>query len=125
MKKVKVIFATAIFTAMSLNAAAQEKSDVSIEKKQEVSTQVKQNLDRLALTKEQQVPYRGVTKRYAQKMKELRESSLEKTQKLEALNVIISEKNAEMKTLLTAQQYKTYLQIQEERKAKMMEKRKK
>lgn len=125
MKKVKVIFATAIFTAISLNAVAQQKSDVAIEKKQEVAAQFQQNQDRLALSKEQQVPYREITKRYAQKMKDLRGNSLEKSQKLEALQGIISEKNAEMKTLLTPEQYKIYLQIQEERKAKMMEKRKK
>lgn len=124
MKKVKVIFASLILNLFFITVNAQEKPKFSEEKKQEMVSQMQESQNRLALTNEQQLPFRAITKRYAQKLKDLRGSSLDRQQKMEGLKVLMADKNAEMKTLLSEEQYKIYLQLQEERKAKIMQNRK-
>lgn len=121
MKNVKIFFAAMLFTMVFANNSHAQDNALSKEKKQELFNQYKENQARLDLTPEQQQPYRTIAKKYAQKMRDLRESAAAKPEKLETFKGIIADKNTEMKALLTAEQYKTYLDIQEERKEKMLE----
>ncbi|MDI1255080.1 MAG: hypothetical protein PSV16_03185 [Flavobacterium sp.] len=127
MKNVKntmLTFAIAFLFTIAANAQVQEEKKLSDEQKQEIIENVKVNMDRLALTEDQKAPFKEITKRYAEKLKAVKASDDSKIGKLKAAKSIIDAKNAEMKTLLTAPQYKTYLEIQDERKQKLRDKRK-
>ena len=85
---------------------------------------MKENRDRLNLTTEQEAPYKEITKRYALKLQGVKGSTMVRFEKLEKFKELQTQKNEEMKKLLSPEQFKTYIEIQEERKVKMMEKRK-
>lgn len=121
MKNVKIFFAAISLSLLFANSIQAQGKTLSKEKNEEIANQYKENQARLALTSEQQEPYRTIAKKYAGKMRELRENQADKSQKLEAFKAIIAEKNIEMKALLLPEQYKIYLDIQEERKEKMLE----
>ena len=121
MKNVKAFLASLVLSLIFNAATAQEKRKLSDKKKQEMVKQMQENKDLLALTNEQQIPFRAITKRYAQRIKDLRGSLMDRQQKMDALKDIMSDKNGEMKTLLSEKQYEIYLQLQEERKAKILQ----
>ena len=121
MKNVKAFLASLVLSLIFNAATAQEKRKLSDKKKQEMVKQMQENKDLLALTNEQQIPFRAITKRYAQRIKDLRGSLMDRQQKMDALKDIMSDKNGEMKALLSEKQYEIYLQLQEERKAKILQ----
>lgn len=123
MKNSKLII-TGIIFSLSIAMNAQDKPKVSDEKKQEMVTKMKENRDRLNLTTEQEAPYKEITKRYALKLQGVKGSTMVRFEKLEKFKELQTQKNEEMKKLLSPEQFKTYIEIQEERKVKMMEKRK-
>ncbi len=125
MKNLKMILATVLFSVLFSNTIqAQDHPVLAPEKKEEIKNQMQANKDRLALTPEQQVPYRGIIKLFAEKMRELRKSQLTTSEKMIKMQEINAERDAEMKNLLTAEQYKTYLELQEERRSKIIDMRK-
>lgn len=123
MKNLKIIYTVALFS-LTVAMNAQDKPNVSDEKKQEMVTKMKENRDRLNLTTEQEAPYKEITKRYALKLQGVKGSTMVRFEKLESFKELQTQKNEEMKKLLSPEQFKTYIEIQEERKVKMMEKRK-
>ncbi len=77
---------------------------------------------------EQQIPQvQAINLKYANKLKDLQNSSGEKQQKMKALVVNEEAKDSELKNVFTAEQFKTYLSKKEEMKKlvreKMQEKR--
>ena len=125
MKNLKMILATVLFSVLFSNTIqAQDHPVLAPEKKEEIKNQMQANKDRLSLTPEQQVPYRGIIKLFAEKMRELRKSQLTTSEKMIKMQEINAERDAEMKNLLTAEQYKTYLELQEERRSKIIDMRK-
>ena len=123
MKNLKIIYTVALFS-LTVAMNAQDKPNVSDEKKQEMVTKMKENRDRLNLTTEQEAPYKEITKRYALKLQGVKGSTMVRFEKLEKFKELQTQKNEEMKKLLSPEQFKTYIEIQEERKVKIMEKRK-
>ena len=124
MKNSKLIFALSLlFTLAFSSIQAQSKPKLSEEQKEAVVAQLKADKDRLALTKGQGEPFTEITKKYLSMMKDLKDSDQSRMEKLKALKEIQSQKNAEMKTLLSETQYATYLEIQKERRSKMKERR--
>lgn len=123
MKNLKIIYTVALFS-LTVAMNAQDKPNVSDEKKQEMVTKMKENRDRFNLTTEQEAPYKEITKRYALKLQGVKGSTMVRFEKLEKFKELQTQKNEEMKKLLSPEQFKTYIEIQEERKVKMMEKRK-
>ena len=124
MKNVKstmVTFAAAFLFTAAANAQVQEEKKLSDDQKKEIVQNVKANIEKLALTDEQKAPFKEISKRYADKLKGVKDSDDSKIGKLKAVKTLREAKNAEMKTLLTEAQYKTYLEIQDERKQKMLE----
>ncbi len=121
MKNLKIIYTVALFS-LTVAMNAQDKPNISDEKKQEMVTKMKENRDRLNLTTEQEVPYKEITKRYALKLQGVKGSTMVRFEKLEKFKELQTQKNEEMKKLLSPEQFKTYLEIQEERKVKMLEK---
>jgi len=125
MKNLKAFVTVLLFGVFAVGAAqTQEKPALTAEQKQEMSKQNQQNRDRLGLTKDQQIPYRETIKRYAQLVREVRGSALSPDAKREKIELLSGEKDAEMKALLTVEQFKIYQEIQAERKAKFVQLRK-
>jgi len=121
-KSHSIILAFFLMAFVQLNA--QIEKGVAEEQKQEVIEQFKANAARLALTPAQKEPFQSITKKYAEKLKLVRASDESKINKMKTVKALQSDKNAEMKGLLTETQFKTYLQIQDENIKKMKEKRK-
>ena len=125
MKNLKLSLGILLFSILASNTTqAQTAPKSADDKKQEIVNQMQENKARLALTPEQQIPFKNISKKYAEQIKEVRTSSLDRKEKFEKIKEIQTDKNAEMKALLSEAQFKTYLQMQDERKAKMIDKRK-
>lgn len=125
MKKLHLILlaATTFFLAAG-NLQAQERKVLSEEEREEIVENAKINLEKLALTDEQKPSYKAINQKYAEKLKTLKLNEEDRRTKLKAAKAIQEEKNAEMKTLLNEAQYKTYLEMQAERRNKLKERRK-
>lgn len=124
MKKLQSTLALVFFLMIGLTITAQEKKAVSDDQKQEVKEQMKIHKEKLALTDAQEVTYKEITKKYGGQLKAVRNGTDTKREKLKKAQEIQQQKNAEMKTLLSEAQYKTYLELQEERKARIKEMKK-
>ena len=83
-----------------------------------------ENKERLAITPVQQRAYKEITKRYAEELKDVRQSSLSREEKLEKAKEFMAAKDNEMKSFLSPDQFKVYLQMEEERKIRMTERKK-
>jgi len=80
--------------------------------------------DPLQLTKEQQVPYREIIKRYATLMGELRRSVLTPEEKKQKHIILLSQREAEIKSMLTPEQFEMYQKLEADRQAKQVNMRK-
>ncbi len=78
----------------------------------------------LNLTYEQQTPHREIIKRYAEMTREVRKSALKPQEKKTKLIEIDLQREAELKVLLTPEQYTTHLELKENRKAQRVDMRK-
>ena len=78
----------------------------------------------LKLTAEQVAPVQEINLKYANKMDDLRKSSQGRRGKMQTLKKDNKAKDAELKKILTADQFKTYLAKKEEIKKKFKEKMK-
>lgn len=103
---------------------AQEKKTEEKINNQEVITKPQENKDRLGLTYSQQTPYREIIKRYAEEMREVRKSILNKEEKIEKFKLIDLKREAEIKSLLTVEQFNIYRELEVEKKSKMLDMRK-
>ena len=79
----------------------------------------------LHLSEEQKPKFKEITKKYAKQMKAVKDSGARPMRKYRKVKSIREDKNAEMKSLLSQDQYKVYLEKQEEMTKKMKERRKK
>ena len=121
MKSIKILFAVLVLSIVSVSSANAQETQLSKEKKLELLKQYKDNHARLKLTAEQQQPYKAIVRKYALEMKNLKENTFDKQMPLDSVKVLSNRKNTEMKALLSEEQYKTYLEIQQERKERLLE----
>lgn len=98
--------------------------ELTEEQKEQVKEQLALYFEKLDLSEEQQSKFEEITKKYALQMKTLKASGKSKFAKYKEFKSIKSSKNKEMKTLLSAEQYKIYQNTQKEIQKKMNEKRK-
>ncbi|PCE63712.1 hypothetical protein B7P33_10575 [Sediminicola luteus] len=82
-------------------------------------------LDEMNLSAEQEEKFMEISKRYGEQMKALKNSSDSKWKKYKALKEIRKNKDAEMKALLSKDQFKVYEKMQAEAKKKFKEQRNK
>jgi hypothetical protein len=75
----------------------------------------------LQLTAEQAAPVQEINLKYANKMDDLRKSSQGRRAKMQTLKSDNKAKDAELKKILTADQFKTYLAKKDEIKKKFKE----
>lgn len=126
MKNLKFTVALILgFLVVSNSLNAQSKPAISQDRKGEMVEQMKMDKEKLALSPEQEVKFKEISKKYAEKMKSLRADDEVKKEKMEAIQKLKSEKDAEMKSLLSETQFKTYTTIQEERKMMRKERKQK
>ena len=90
--------------------------------------EIKKNLEEynvtLHLSEAQKPKFEEITKRYAKQMKAVKDSGGSRMSKYRKVKSIRKNKDAEMKSLLSKNQYKVYLEKQEEMQKKMRERRK-
>jgi hypothetical protein len=121
MKKVLFTLTCSFFTLCTISTvSAQEKPATSPTNPSAVALLK----DPLQLTKEQQVPYREIIKRYATLMGELRRSVLTPDEKKQKLIVLLSQREAEIKSMLSPEQFEIYQKLEAERQAKQVNLRK-
>ena len=119
MKNIKLAFIiTFLFALHSNKAIAQDNN-----RKEEMIEQMKIAKERLSLSEQQEFTFREITKKYATKLKEIKNSDNSKRDKFKKLKEIKGAKDLEMKSFLSVEQYNTYLQMQEERKAQMKDRK--
>ena len=119
-------FFFALFLIGTNTTFAQSKAANLTEEQKE---EIKKNLDEYAaalhLSEAQKPKFEEITKRYAKQMKAVKDSGGRRLNKYKKVKSIRKNKDAEMKDLLSKEQYKVYLEKQEEMKKKRKERRKK
>lgn len=125
MKSLKILsLFFALFLISSNTAFAQsQRAELTDEQKEEMAQNIEEYFTALDLTEEQETEFEAITKKYAEQMKAVRDGGGRRLQKYKKVKSIRENKNAEMKKLLTKDQYKVYLNKQEEMQKKMKEKR--
>jgi len=100
------------------SAMAQERKLTEIQKAT-FKEHLKASFEKLDLTEEQKPKFTEFTLKYLLQIKTLKAGDQPKTAKVEKFKSIIDAKNKEMKTLLSANQYKVYEATQNERLNKL------
>jgi Skp family chaperone for outer membrane proteins len=80
--------------------------------------------DPLQLTKEQQTPYREIIKRYATLLGELRRSVLTPEEKKQKKIILASQREAEIKSMLSPEQFEIFQKQEADRQARQVNLRK-
>ena len=120
MKKNRIFFISFIASLfLFANCYSQEKEiPPAADRAAKLTEWMKTNLQ---LTAEQVSPVQEINLKYANKMDDLRKSSQGRRQKMQTLKNDNKAKDAELKKILTADQFKTYLAKKEEIKKKFKE----
>lgn len=125
MKNVKKALTCLMMLVCGAVMQAQEKKEINEEQRQEFIDQLKADTAKLSLTEEQKPAFMEITKKYAEKAKEVNaNTTLSKIDKLKEVKTLRIAKDEEMKTLLSEEQFKVYQEIREERKERRRERRK-
>lgn len=120
MKKLMIV---AVLASMTLAAQAQEKDKKTPQERAKARTE--HMTKELALSPEQQAKVEAINLKYADQVEAVRsEREAERTAKREAAKAMHDAHDAEMKAVLTADQYTKWVAKKQEAKAKHMEKRK-
>ena len=110
----------------SLTTAAQEKKvELTEAQKEEFVEEMKEYFQKLDLSEQQKASYQEIALNYAPQFKAIKESNASKMSKYRKVKMLRSDKDAEMKKILDDRQFNLYLEMQEERKKKWKENRKK
>jgi hypothetical protein len=125
MKNLKTLFTIAFALIISLSINAQEKGTDLKTQKIENKKQLKIAKEKLKLSPEQEVKFKEISKNYKNKIKSIKDSDIDKKDKKQQIKDLRSQKDLEMKSFLNESQFKTYLDLKEERKENMIKKLKK
>lgn len=125
MKNLKLILAALVFSAFTVNAQTAEKAKHTEDQKKEHKVRMDENKKLLALTPAQETSFKEINKKYMPEMKAVKkEHKGNREEKMKEMNAIRDRKNQEVKAILSETQYKTYLDLQKERKENWKNKRK-
>lgn len=120
MKKLMII---ALLASMTVAAQAQEKDRKTPQERAKLRTE--HMTKELALSPEQQAKVEAINLKYADRVEAVRaEREAERTAKRDAAEAMHAAHDAEMKAVLTADQYTKWVAKKQEAKAKHLEKRK-
>nr|WP_299341901.1 hypothetical protein [Allomuricauda sp.] len=116
----KHILILAIVSLISTTAMGQERT-LTEEQRAQMEANLNEYSLKLDLSEEQKPKFVEITKRYGQQMRGLKDSDKGRLAKYKEYKSIRKNKNAEMKAILSEEQYETYLETQEEMQQKMKE----
>ena len=127
MNSIKILF---LFFALFLSGtniifAQSRAANLTEQQKEKINNNVEAYATALQLSEAQKLKFEEITKRYAKQMKAVKDSGGRPMSKFKKVKSIHENKDAEMKSLLSKDQYKVYLEKQEEMKKKLRERRKK
>ena len=115
----------ALFLMGTNTTFAQSKvANLTEEQKEEIKKNLEAYAVALNLSEEQKPKFKEITKRYAKQMIAVKDSGGRRWSKYRKVKSIRKNKDAEMKSLLSKDQYTVYLGKQEEMQKKMKERRK-
>ena len=117
-KKLWLFIALLLVGITDINAQT-KRENLSDEQKEEIKKNVEEYAASLHLTEVQKTEFEAITKKYAKQMKAVRDDGGGKFKKYRKFKSIRKNKDKEMKQLLNPEQFKTYLEKQEERKKEM------
>ena len=125
MKSLKILslFFALFLIGTNTTFAQSRANDLSEEQKEEIKKNLEEYATALDLTEDQRPKFAEITKRYAKQMKAVKDNGGRRMSKFKKVKSIRKNKDAEMKTLLSKDQYKVYLEKQEEMKSKIKEQR--
>lgn len=125
MKTLKILsLFFALFLIGTNTTFAQSKgANLTEEQKEEVKKNLEAYAVALHLSEEQKPQFEEITMKYAKQMKAVKDSGGSRMSKYRKVTSIRKNKDAEMKRLLSKDQYKVYLEKQEEMQKKMRERR--
>jgi hypothetical protein len=110
---------------MSINFSFAQSTSANLTDEQEIklAKNIEEFCKVLNLSEEQTQEFEAITKKYAEQLKAVKEDGGGKIQKYKKVNTIRNNKNADMKDLLSEDQYIIYMEKQEEMKEQMKEQR--
>lgn len=125
MKSLKILsFFFALFLVGANTSFAQSQATkLTDEQKEQMAQNMEEFQKVLNLSEKQKPEFEAITKKYAGQMMALRDGGGSKYSKYKKVKSISRNRNAEMKKLLSKEQYEAYLEKQEEMQEKMKEKR--
>lgn len=123
-KRLWLFIALLLVGITDINAQT-KRENLSDEQKEKMEKQIEEYATSLNLTEVQKSEFETITKKYAKQMSATMDSGGSRFKKYRKFKSIRKNKDKEMKQLLNPEQFKTYLEKQEERKQQMKERRSK
>ena len=114
--KILSLFFALCLISINTNFAQSRATNLTEEQKEGIKKNVEAYAVALHLSEEQKPKFEEVTKKYAKQMKAVKDSNDRPMSKFKKVKSIRKNKDAEMKQLLSKDQYKVYLEKQEEMK---------
>ena len=121
-KIVSFIFVLFLFVANTTFAQSRA-TDLSEEQKEEIRNSIEEYAVALDLSEDQRPQFEEITKKYAQQMKAVKDGGGRRMDKFKKVKAIRDSKDAEMKSLLSKDQYRVYLDKREELNKRIMKRR--
>ena len=125
MKLLKVLsMSFALFLiGISTTIAQTRANNLSEEQKEEIKRNLEEYATALSLSEDQRPKFEEITKKYASQLQAVKDGGGGRRAKFKKVKAIRKNKDAEMKTLLSKDQYKVYLEKQKEMQKKMKKRR--
>ena len=122
--KILSLFFALFLIGINTNCAQSRATNLTEEQKEEIKKNLEAYAAALHLSEEQKPKFEEITKKYAEQMKAVKDSGGRPMSKFKKVKSIRKNKDADMKSLLSKDQYKVYLEKQKEMQKKMKERRK-
>ena len=122
--KILSLFFALLLIGTNTTFAQSRAANLTEEQKEEITKNLEEYATALHLSEEQKPKFEEITRKYAKQMKAVKDSGGRRMSKYKKVKSIRKNKDAEMKSLLSKDQYKVYLEKQEEMQKKMKERRK-
>lgn len=111
-------FIIVLLISTSINAQERELNETQ---KEEIKVQLEQYFEKLNLTDEQKTSYEAIVKQYQGVFEFVKESGLSREEKIKEVQRIQADKDAEIKQILSEEQYTIYLDFKSTQKSKISE----
>ena len=123
--KILSLFFALFLIGINTNCAQSRATNLTEEQKEEIKKNLEAYAAALHLSEEQKPKFEEITKKYAKQMIAVKDGGGRRMSKYKKVKSIRKNKDAEMKRLLSKDQYNVYLEKQEEIQKKMKGRRRK